>query len=80
MSDSWISENEVRMDMADEWVSHAQREGIQEEWFRAYDGDEIPYVKSINIWIDVVVDSSMTPKEVKQLLLDKLNKEEWEFE
>jgi|TARA_R100000479_G_C6196250_1_gene133006 hypothetical protein len=80
MSDSWISENEERMDMADKWVSHAEREGIQEEWHDAYDGDEEPHVKNIDVWIQVSVETNMTPKEVKQLLLDKLNKEEWEFE
>tara|TARA_R100000781_G_scaffold47284_2_gene31787 strand:+ start:9684 stop:9926 length:243 start_codon:yes stop_codon:yes gene_type:complete len=80
MSDSWISENDRAMDMADNWVSHADSKGIQEEWHDAYDGDEEPQVKNIDVWIQVSAETNMTSQEVKQLLLDKLNKLDWEFE
>ena len=80
MSDSWISENDRAMDMADKWSSDADSKGIQEEWHDAYDGDEEPQVKNIDVWIQVSAETNMTSQEVKQLLLDKLNKEEWEFE
>jgi hypothetical protein len=79
MSEQWIIDNDREMDMADKWVSHAEKKGIQEEWFDAY-GDEEPEVKTINVWVQVDAQTNMTNKEVKQLLLDKLNKEEWEFE
>ena len=79
MSDSWISENEERMDMADKWVSHAEAEGIQEEWFDLYN-DEEPQVKNINVWIQIDADTSMTVKEIKEEFFAKLEKLEWEAE
>ena len=59
MSDSWISENERNMDEYDRWVVQAYREGIQEEWHDAYDGDEEPRVKNIDVWIQVQTDTAM---------------------
>lgn len=79
MSDSWISENERNMDMADKWVSHAESKGIQEEWFDLYD-DEEPQVKNINVWIQIDADTSMTVKEIKEEFFAKLEKLEWEAE
>ena len=80
MSEQWIIDNDREMDMADKWSSDADSKGIHEEWHNAYDGDEEPQVKNIDVWIQVSAETNMTTEEVKQLLLDKLNKEEWEFE
>ena len=55
MSNSWINENDNRMDACDRWEAEADRCGIHEDWqtHPIYDSDEMPEVKDINVWVMV---------------------------
>ncbi len=82
MSDSWINENEQRMDACDRWEAEADRCGIHDDWqtHPIYDSDEMPEVKDINVWVMVEVDTTMSAKEVAEKIQAKLELLDWEVE
>tara|TARA_Y100000004_G_scaffold192699_1_gene253716 strand:+ start:429 stop:674 length:246 start_codon:yes stop_codon:yes gene_type:complete len=81
MSDSWIYENEERMDSADRWEREADREGIHEDWqtHPIYDGER-PQVKDINVWVSVDVDTTMSYEKVVEKIKAKLELLDWEVQ